>query len=235
MQAVLEVAKQFTFDKATERTPINLVRLPEVLHPNLLVKNIEPVDEPADETVESVCGIDEPTCETENLPVEETDEDREAKWLAKVSERILFAQAAWNGVYSGLYGMKSKKTGVPKPTDECFGEWIIDDAKGIRNFFRSMKKDLWATTIKDYEFAWYSTGDLMFKNEDVCHFRMVAQDLLAYCNAGTVPKESKTNKLYTDADFIGENGDIEAPVVVGNCNSTKILTNVQTNAFNLIT
>ena len=216
MQAVLEVAKQFTFDKATERTPINLTRLPEVLHPNLLVKNIEPVDETVEESTEPI----------EDLPVEETDEDREAKWLAQVSERILFAQAAWNGVYSGLYGMKSKKSGVPKPTEECFGEWIIDDAKGIRNFFRSMKKDLWATTIKDYEFAWYSTGDLMFKNEDVCHFRMVAQDLLAYCAAGTVPKESKTNKLYTDADFIGENGDIEAPVVVGNCNSTKILTNV---------
>ena len=153
-----------------------------------------------------------------------------------MSERILFAQAAWNGAYSGLYGMKSKKSGVPKPTDECFGEWIVDDAKLIRNFFRSMKKDIMATTIKDYESAWYSTGDLMFKNEDVCHFRMVAQDLSTYCSAGTVPKQSKTNKLYNDADFIGENGDLEeVPTPVGNCNSTKILTNVQTNAFNLIT
>ena len=131
-----------------------------------------------------------------------------------MSERILFAQAAWNGVYSGLYGMKSKKSGV-------------NDAKLIRNFFRSMKKDIMATTIKDYESAWYSTGDLMFKNEDVCHFRMVAQDLSAYCSAGTVPKQSKTNKLYIDADFIGENGDLEEfPTPIGNCNSTKILTNV---------
>lgn len=63
MQAVLEVAKQFTFDKATERTPINLTRLPEVQHPNLLAKNIEPVDETVDETAEELAEV------TEDLPV----------------------------------------------------------------------------------------------------------------------------------------------------------------------
>ena len=206
---------------------INL--LTEVQHPNLLFNNIEPVDE----TVEPVCGIDEPACETENLPVEETEEDREAKWRALVSERIMFAQAAWNGVYSGLYSMKSKKGGVSKPTEECFGEWIIEDQKNLRNFIQRMKKDIWTTTEKDYELAWKSTGNLMFKNEDVCHFRMVAQDLLAYCY-DSFPKQSKA-KLQTEADLIGDKGDIKALVVVSNCNSTKILANVQSNAFNLIT
>jgi hypothetical protein len=89
-------------------------------------------------------------------------------------------QASWNGVYSGLYSMKFKKSGVPKPTEECFGKWIIDDQKNLKNFIHRMKTDLWTTTEKDYELAWKITGNLMFKNEDVCHFRIVAQDLLAY-------------------------------------------------------
>ena len=119
--AVIEVAKQYISDRA-ELATVNL--LPEVNHPNLLIENIEPEDE----TVEEVCLVDAPMCETQNVPtLEQIEADREAKWAAIVSERIFFAQAAWNGVYSGLYGMKHKKEGVQKPTEECFGDWIIED------------------------------------------------------------------------------------------------------------
>ena len=173
MQSLLEVAQQFTFEKAVERTPITLTSLPERQHQNLLVENIEPVDESAEEP-------------KEDLPIEETAEEKEAKWLATLSARILDVQAIWNGVYSGLYGMKGSKHGVPKPTEECFGEWIIDDVVGIRSFLSSLKTDLWSTSMKDTEFAWYSAGDLMFKNEDVCHFRLVAQDMKAYCETPVV-------------------------------------------------
>ena len=94
--------------------------------------------------------------------------------MKRISEETLYLQSAWTGVYQGLYGMKTNKNGVPKPTEECFGSWIVDDVQGIRNFFRSLKVDPWKTSMKDYDFAWYSAGDLMFKNEDVCHFRLMA-------------------------------------------------------------
>ena len=48
--------------------------------------------------------------------------------------------------------------------------------------------------MKEYEFAWYSAGDLMFKNEDVCHFRMVAQDLMSYCDIEETPSQKKKGK-----------------------------------------
>ena len=70
----------------------------------------------------------------------------------------------------------------------------------------------------------------MFKNEDECHFRNVAQDLYGYCNSSP---ESAKAKLLSDDE---EAEKIEpASVVVKNWNSTKILANVQSNAFNLIT
>ena len=90
--------------------------------------------------------------------------------------------------------MKAKKNNVQKPTDECFGSWIVDDVKGIRDFMRSLKANPWSTSMKEYEFAWYSAGDLMFKNEDVCHFRMVAQDLMSYCDIEETPSQKKKGK-----------------------------------------
>jgi len=83
--------------------------------------------------------------------------------------------------------MKTKKGGVQKPTDECFGEWIVDDAKLIRNFYRSLRNH--EAGFKDFESAWYSTGDLMFKNEDVCHFRNVLKDVKAWCKVEDVSKK----------------------------------------------
>jgi hypothetical protein len=59
--AVIEVAKQYISDRV-ELATVNL--LPEVNHPNLLIDNIEPEDQ----TVEEVCMIDSPICETENVP-----------------------------------------------------------------------------------------------------------------------------------------------------------------------
>jgi len=45
------------------------------------------------------------------------------EWL---SNEILFSRAIWTGLYSGLYTV-NKKGMVPKPTAECFGDWIVHD------------------------------------------------------------------------------------------------------------
>lgn len=54
----------------------------------------------------------------------------------------------------------------------------------------------------------------MFRNEDECHFKSVLQDISSYC-AVDLSTEDELAK--------------------SNCDSTKVLANVQKNAFNLIT
>jgi len=109
----------------------------------------------------------------EDLPPVETEEEKEAKWKDSMTTKIQNLRSIWTGVYSGIYGKKERKNGVPKPSEECFGDWIMEDIVGIRNFMKAFKKDMFGISMKDAEFAWYSAGDLMFKNEEVCHFRMV--------------------------------------------------------------
>ena len=103
---------------------------------------------------------------------------------------------------------------MPKPSEECFGEWIVEDMTAIRSIYHAVFTEFWTTTMEDYEVAWYKTGDLMFKNEDECHFKNVLLDLSTYCHIST---------------------DETDPKAQGNCATGKVLANVQANAFNLIT
>jgi hypothetical protein len=96
---------------------------------------------PEEEQVVCEEGAD---CETP-APTRETFEEKEAKILQKISDGILFTRAAWTGTFAGLYGMKSNKRTVPKPSEECFGAWIVDDVTGIRDFFNSIKGNFWHT------------------------------------------------------------------------------------------
>ena len=90
----------------------------------------------------------------------------------------------WNGLYSGLYN--SHKAGmVPKPTEECLGQWIVNDLIEFKEFRVKMITDYWHVPVSEYQKAWYSAGDLMFKNFDACHFKAVLEDVNAYC-ANTV-------------------------------------------------
>jgi len=45
--------------------------------------------------------------------------------------------------------------------------------------------------IKEYEHSWYNVGDLMFRNEDECHFRATMADVNAYCEKALTSIDSK--------------------------------------------
>ena len=70
-----------------------------------------------------------------DAPISGGDDDNEydpyVAYFERYSEKILFAKAAWTGLFAGLYGM-TKKNSVPKPSDECFGDWIVGDVRSIR-------------------------------------------------------------------------------------------------------
>ena len=111
---------------------------------------------------------------------EQTAEDRTQEWLDWLSSEILFGQAVWKGFYSGLYSV-SKKGMVPKPDADCLGQWIVEDIAELREFRSKLFSDYWNVTMAEYEVAWDSTGDLLFKTFESCHFKMVMEDVNAYC------------------------------------------------------
>lgn len=131
-------------------------------------------------------------------------------WL---SNEILFSHALWTGLYSGLYSV-SKKGMVPHPTDQCLGQWIVDDLVGLKNFKDALINDFIDTPISEYQKSWYSFGDLMFKNFDACNFKLVMNDVKTYCLTEVVDSKGDT---------------------LGACESRRILENMQSNVFALIT
>ena len=48
-----------------------------------------------------------------------------------------------------------------------------------------MFTNYWGIAISEYQSAWYATGDLMFRNFEYCHFKMVLEDVHSYCGLQT--------------------------------------------------
>ena len=164
----------------------------------------------------------------------QTDEDRTQEYLDMLSDEILFSKAIWSGIYSGLYSV-SKKGMVPKPTSECLGDWIVNDINSLREFRTSMLTDYFGVSLDEYKNAWYATGDLMFKNFDACHFKAVMEDVNAYCGTKIDKKSGDLvvpDKYKTAADEEESSNDDN---LVGVCSGGRILSNVQSNVFALVT
>ena len=90
-----------------------------------------------------------------------------------------------------------------------------------------MITDYWNVSISEVEAAWYSTGDLMFKNFDYCHFKAVMHDVSTYCAGETTISSEKNDDGY--------NYDEDTSETIGNCTSRKMLSGVSTNIFAVIT
>ena len=88
------------------------------------------------------------------------------------------ARATWEGMYLGLYGPTST---IEKIDDDCFGDWIPDDMEFIHNFFHDLGHDIWSITYEDTTQLAYNIVDLMFLNDQYCHFRTSMWDIVTYC------------------------------------------------------
>ena len=164
---------------------------------------------------------------------DEEDGDKTQEYLDMLTNEILFSKAIWSGIYSGLYSI-SKKGMVPKPTSECMGDWIVNDINSLREFRNSMLTDYFGVSLDEYKNAWYATGDLMFKNFDACHFKAVMEDVNSYC-ATKIDKNSG-DLVVPDQYKIGdEEESSDDDNLVGVCSGGRILSNVQSNVFALVT
>ena len=143
-----------------------------------------------------------------------------------IADNTMYTASLWRGFFSGLYSV-SKQGMVPKPSRECLGTWIADDIYNLRAFTSDLLHDYWNVTVSEYENAWNSVGDLMFKNFDACHFKAVIEDVTAYCQTEVDdPTKVAPSPYEKDAQPVKQ---------VGACSTKRIVSQIQSNVFGLIT
>ena len=131
--------------------------------------------------------------------------DVDAEYWDDVKAHNWWYRNLWLGVFQGLYGMSSG--GVQRPTEECFGDWIPEKRMELDDLRKQISHDgLWSVSMDEMRSAAYDVVDLIFLNDEYCHFRQAFHDVRAYC------------------------GMEEAPCAMGNA-----LENMQKNAFSIIT
>lgn len=99
-----------------------------------------------------------------------------------------YARNIWTGMHSGFYGMSMK---VVKPTEDCFGSWIPESAHELTSFGWDLTHNFWGLEYRAAETAAYDVLDLIFRNDEYCHFRQTFWDMWNFCHQG----ENCTNIL----------------------------------------
>lgn len=94
---------------------------------------------------------------------------------------------------------------VERPSDECFGDWITDDIKQLYEFRQTVGSNLMLVEFEDARQSAYNVLDLIFLNDEYCHFRKTFWNLDTYCKS------------------------------TGSCKFGTMMENMQKNAFGIIT
>jgi len=149
---------------------------------------------------------------------EEVVSENENSLLDRIAYEVKMNKAFWTGLFGGLYSV-TKKGAVPKPTADCLGDWIVEDLKSIENFKTEMFTNFWSIPTSEFSKTWYAMGDLMFKNDDYCHFKLVFHDVKSYCEI--IPEASASTSTSSDFDF--EFDDPTASTPTSNCAGAKVL------------
>ena len=118
-------------------------------------------------------------------PVDVTDEDMieehvqtDEEYWQKYRDANMWGKQIWGGFYQGLYGSMSDS----EPTNDCFGDWIIDDLINLSEFKQSLKTS-WMVDMDQASHAAYDIVDLLFLNDKYCHFRHAIWDIKQFCSA----------------------------------------------------
>ena len=173
-------------------------------HTEPVTPTVEPVKEEVVDVIPQAPKEQEPRAQPAK-PVEPTkpaQPERKKDMYEKIGGLDFYLKHLWMGCYQGLYGMGHSED---RPTDECFGEWIPEKMKEVSTFYHDLKSNFWTVTYEESMATAYNQIDLLFLNDEYCHFRQTWWDVRAFCHQE------------------------------GNCVMKDVLTNLQTNAFSLIT
>ena len=109
----------------------------------------------------AICGVASAQQVSLITPTEET-------W-ASIRRTNLYARNIWEGMYLGLNGPTSQ---VDKIDEDCFGDWIPDDIEYQFKYLEDLAHNgIWTMTYDDTIQYAYNCVDLMFLNDEYCHFR----------------------------------------------------------------
>lgn len=111
---------------------------------------------------------------------------------------MYFAREFYLGIYAGLFGISGNAV-VAKPTQDCFGPWITEDIKGLKDFASQAETDFWTIEFEQCRDVAYSVIDLIFDNDEECHFRKVGFAIYDYCS------EPEMCEIGTVIDNVTEN------------------------------
>jgi hypothetical protein len=98
-----------------------------------------------------------------------------------LDEIVYFTRETYLGLYAGLFGISGKSV-VVKPTEKCFGEWIHEEVKEIGDYILGLETNFWGTSFEETRHVAYASVDLIFENEEYCHFRDVGFTIYNYCS-----------------------------------------------------
>ena len=101
-----------------------------------------------------------------------------------IKEIVFFSKRTWEGLYLGLYGVGST---IEKIDEDCFGTWIPEDMEFIYDYFHRMGNDFWSITYEDSTQLSYDIVDLIFLNDQYCHFRTSLYDIIRFCKSEEKP------------------------------------------------
>lgn len=136
----------------------------------------------------------------EPVVIEEIPDVDEQYWT-DISNKNAYGRNMWLGVFQGLYGMSKK---VERPDDACFGDWIPSHMRDLYDFSHS-GQSMWQIDVSEAQKSAYDIVDLVFMNDDYCHFRSTYWNVKDFC------KESES------------------------CEFAAMMENMQKNAFGIIT
>ena len=142
---------------------------------------VEPKPEPVEEIVEVIPEAPkepEPRAQP-SKPVQPTQPEHKKDMYEKIGGLDFYLKHLWMGCYQGLYGMGHSED---RPTDECFGEWIPEKMKEVSTFYHDLKSNFWTVTYEESMATAYNQIDLLFLNDEYCHFRQTWWDVRAFCH-----------------------------------------------------
>ena len=86
----------------------------------------------------------------------------------------------WKGLFQGTFGVGHVV--VEKPDDKCFGEWIPAKMQTLEKFGKMLAHNITGMDFKLARDSSYDVIDLIFDNQDHCHFIESFVAIYRYCS-----------------------------------------------------
>lgn len=138
--------------------------------------------------VASAKKLPTPKSDVPELPtgVMPTIPEADMEYWEGVKSHNWYARNLWLGTFQGLYGMSSGN--IERPTEECFGNWIPEKMQDLSALRHQMKDEgLFSVSMDEARSATYDVVDLMYLNDEYCHFRQTFHDMHSYCASDKKP------------------------------------------------